>query len=155
MTIWIFRLILMHSAQNDKVRAFVFESELIPKGTALCHTEPLAKYPNDKTKMLKYDKKGRKMNKNYCIYIITNKRNGTLYIGVTNDLKRRIYEHKNKLVAGFSQRYDLTRLVYYEANGDIKAMIEREKYLKGKKRGFKIALIEKFNPQWRDLYDEI
>ena len=105
--------------------------------------------------MLKCDKKGRKMNKNYCIYIITNKRNGTLYIGVTNDLKRRIYEHKNKLVAGFSQRYDLTRLVYYEANGDIKAMIEREKYLKGKKRDFKIALIEKFNPQWRDLYDEI
>ena len=95
------------------------------------------------------------MNKSYCIYIITIKRNGTLYIGVTNDLKRRIYEHKNKLVAGFSQRYDLTRLVYYEANGDIKAMIEREKYLKGKKRGFKIALIEKFNPQWRDLYDEI
>ena len=95
------------------------------------------------------------MNKSYCIYIITNKCNGTLYIGVTNDLKRRIYEHKNKLVAGFSQRYDLTRLVYYETNGDIKAMIEREKYLKGKKRGFKIALIEKFNPQWRDLYDEI
>ena len=97
----------------------------------------------------------QKMNKSYCIYIITNKRNGTLYIGVTNDLKCRIYEHKNKLVAGFSQRYDLTRLVYYETNGDIKAMIEREKYLKGKKRGFKIALIEKFNPQWRDLYDEI
>ena len=95
------------------------------------------------------------MTKNSFVYIITNQRNGTLYIGVTSDLTKRIYEHKSKAVKGFTQRYDLTMLVYYEIFDDIRDAILREKYLKGKKREFKIRLIENFNPQWRDLYGEI
>ena len=95
------------------------------------------------------------MQKCYCVYIITNQNNGTLYIGVSNDLKRRIYEHKHKLIDGFSKRYGLGMLVYYEVFEDIREAIIREKYLKGKKRAFKLKIINSFNPQWRDLYDEI
>lgn len=95
------------------------------------------------------------MQKQYCVYIITNQNNGTLYIGVSGDLKRRIYEHKHKLIEGFSKRYDLGMLVYYEVFEDIREAIAREKYLKGKKRAFKLKIINSFNPQWRDLYDEI
>ena len=95
------------------------------------------------------------MQKQYCVYIITNQNNGTLYIGVSGDLKRRIYEHKHKLIEGFSKRYDLEMLVYYEVFEDIRGAITREKYLKGKKRAFKLKIINSFNPQWRDLYDEI
>lgn len=95
------------------------------------------------------------MQKQYCVYIITNQNNGTLYIGVSGDLKRRIYEHKHKLIEGFSKRYDLGMLVYYEVFEDIREAIAREKYLKGKKRTFKLKIINGFNPQWRDLYDEI
>ena len=89
------------------------------------------------------------------VYMLTNQKNGTLYIGITSDLTRRIYEHKSKAVKGFTQRYDLKILVYYEIFEDIKEAIRREKYLKGKKREFKIKLIESLNPQWRDLYEEI
>ena len=95
------------------------------------------------------------MQKQYCVYIITNQNNGTLYIGVSSDLKRRIYEHKHKLIEGFSKRYDLGMLVYYEVFEDIREAIAREKYLKGKKRAFKLKIINSFNPQWRDLYDEV
>lgn len=95
------------------------------------------------------------MQKQYCVYIITNHNNGTLYIGVSGDLKRRIYEHKHKLIEGFSKKYDLGMLVYYEVFEDIREAIAREKYLKGKKRAFKLKIINSFNPQWRDLYDEI
>ena len=95
------------------------------------------------------------MKNQYFIYIITNKFQGVLYIGVTNNLKRRIYEHKNKFVDGFSKKYNLSNLVYYEIFDDIESAITREKYLKGKKRDFKISLIENFNPTWKDLYDEI
>lgn len=95
------------------------------------------------------------MQKQYCVYIITNQNNGTLYIGVSSDLKRRIYEHKHKLIEGFSKRYDLEMLVYYEVFEDIREAIAREKYLKGKKRTFKLKIINSFNPQWRDLYDEV
>lgn len=95
------------------------------------------------------------MLKQYCVYIITNKRNGTLYIGVTSDLKRRIYEHKNKIVEGFSKKYGLGLLVYFEVFATSSEAISREKYLKGKTRAFKVDLIRGFNPQWRDLYDEI
>lgn len=95
------------------------------------------------------------MQKQYCVYIITNQNNGTLYIGVSGDLKRRIYEHKHKLIEGFSKKYDLGMLVYYEVFEDIREAIAREKYLKGKKRAFKLKIINSFNPQWRDLYDEI
>ena len=89
------------------------------------------------------------------VYMLTNQKNGTLYIGITSDLTKRIYEHKSKAVKGFTQRYDLKILVYYEIFEDIKEAIRREKYLKGKKREFKIKLIESLNPQWRDLYEEI
>ena len=93
--------------------------------------------------------------KQYFVYILFSERNGTLYVGVTNNLKRRIYEHKNKLINGFSKKYNLTNLVYYEIFDSIENAILREKYLKGKKREFKIALIDEFNNSWRDLYDEI
>ncbi|RDU64613.1 excinuclease ABC subunit C [Helicobacter didelphidarum] len=89
------------------------------------------------------------------IYIITNKRNGTLYTGVTSDLVKRIYEHKHKLTQGFSAKYGLDMLVYYEIFDNIESAIEREKYLKGKRREFKIKLINDFNPAWEDLYDKI
>jgi putative endonuclease len=93
--------------------------------------------------------------KRYYIYIITNKRNGTLYIGVTNNLIRRIYEHKNKLVDGFSKKYGLDKLVYFEVYDAIENAINREKYLKGKKRKYKIDLIESMNKMWNDLYDTL
>ena len=93
--------------------------------------------------------------KRYYVYIITNKRNGTLYIGVTNNLIRRIYEHKNKLVNGFSKKYGLDKLVYFEEYITIEDAIKREKYLKGKKRKYKIELIESMNKMWNDLYDSL
>jgi putative endonuclease len=94
------------------------------------------------------------MKKGY-IYIMTNKPNGTLYIGVTNDLVRRVYEHKNSLVDGFTKRYKLKSLVYYEVFDFIENAIEREKQLKAGSRTKKIFLIESINPVWKDLYDEI
>ncbi len=86
------------------------------------------------------------------IYIITNKTHSTLYIGVTSNLKQRIYEHKNHLLKGFSSKYNCEKLVYFECFEEIKSAIEREKYLKGKKREFKNRLIATINPQWLDLY---
>ncbi len=86
----------------------------------------------------------------YYVYIMTNK-SGTLYTGVTNDLLRRVYEHKHKLIPGFTSKYNITRLVYYEATTDIRAAIAREKQLKGWLRSKKIALIESVNPTWKDL----
>jgi len=88
--------------------------------------------------------------KQYYVYILTN-RSRTLYTGVTNDLQRRVYEHKHKLVPGFTAKYNLTRLVYYEATPDIRAAIAREKQIKGWLRAKKIALIESMNPKWEDL----
>ena len=89
----------------------------------------------------------------YYIYIMTNK-SGTLYIGVTSDLQRRVYQHKNKLVEGFSKKYNITRLVYYEVTTDIDAAIAREKQIKGWLRAKKIALIKSINPNRRDLSEE-
>ncbi len=89
------------------------------------------------------------------VYIIASKKNGTLYIGVTSDLKRRIYEHKNKQVEGFSKRYDISLLVYFEIYDDIRLAILREKRLKAWKRDWKIKLIEERNPEWNDLYNEL
>ena len=85
----------------------------------------------------------------YFVYILTNK-SRTLYVGVTNDLPRRIYEHKNKLVDGFSKQYNLTQLVYFEECSDVLEAIAREKQIKGWRRSKKIALIESANPQWID-----
>jgi putative endonuclease len=87
----------------------------------------------------------------YYVYVLTNKRNGTLYVGVTNNLARRVYEHKNKLVDGFTSKYGLNRLVYYEALDDIRLAIAREKQIKSWLRVRKIALIESKNPEWNDL----
>lgn len=89
------------------------------------------------------------------VYIMTNKKRGSLYIGVTNDIIRRTYEHRNKLIDGFTKRYNLTKLVYFEEiSGQIEA-IEREKFLKKAFRNYKISLIEKQNPEWNDLYDSL
>ena len=88
--------------------------------------------------------------KTYWVYIMTN-RVGTLYVGVTNDLQRRIYEHSNQLVPGFTRRYAIDRLVYAEETGDAAAAIGREKQIKAWRRSKKVALIESVNPKWRDL----
>ena len=88
--------------------------------------------------------------KTYYVYIMTND-SGTLYIGVTNDLQRRVYEHKKKLVEGFTKKYNITKLVYYEETHDVTTAIEREKQLKGWLRKKKVVLIESMNPYWEDL----
>ena len=88
--------------------------------------------------------------KQYYVYIMTN-RSRTLYTGVTNDLERRVYAHKRKLVKGFTEKYNITRLVHYEATSDVHAAIAREKQIKGWLRVKKIALIESTNPAWKDL----
>jgi len=95
------------------------------------------------------------MNQTYCTYIMANKRNGTLYIGVTSDLIKRVYEHKNDMVAGFTSKYKVHHLVYFEQHLDVRSAIHREKRLKEWQRKWKLALIEIDNPQWADLYDEI
>ena len=89
----------------------------------------------------------------YYVYILTKKTNKVLYIGVTNNLVRRIFEHKNKLVEGFTKKYNLSKLVYYEVTNDIYSALEREKQLKNWHRDWKINLINSFNPVWADLSD--
>lgn len=93
--------------------------------------------------------------KSFFVYILTNKKNGVLYIGMTNSLLRRIQQHKSKEIEGFSKRYNLTKLVYYEIIDDVRSAIVREKQMQAWKRQWKIELIEKENPEWRDLYDDI
>ncbi len=93
-------------------------------------------------------------NKSYT-YILFSQRNGTLYVGVTNDLKRRITEHKEKMIPGFTQRYGVDKLGYFEEYNDIRLAIQREKELKGWNRKRKLALLEGFNPQWKDLFFEL
>lgn len=94
------------------------------------------------------------MDREYYIYIMTNKLNNVLYTGVTNDLERRIYEHKNKLVKGFTEKYKIIKLVYYEKFEYIKDAILREKQIKGGSRKKKIELIKNLNPNFRDLAEE-
>lgn len=93
--------------------------------------------------------------KTYYVYIVTNKKNGTLYIGVTSNIARRIYEHKQKITQGFTSRYNLDRLVYIESTEDVHAAITREKNMKAWKREWKIKLIQEMNPNWDDLYETI
>jgi len=92
--------------------------------------------------------------KQYYVYILTNKSNKVLYIGVTNNLVRRMFEHKNKLVEGFAKKYNLTKLVYYDLTNDVESAINREKQLKNWHRDWKINLITQVNPKWRDLSKE-
>lgn len=91
----------------------------------------------------------------YYVYIMASRMNGTLYIGVTNNLIRRVYEHRNDLIVGFTKKYGVHKLVYYEQTNDIHNAIQKEKRLKKWNRQWKIDLIEKFNPNWSDLFDEL
>ncbi|MGD9379904.1 MAG: GIY-YIG nuclease family protein [candidate division WOR-3 bacterium] len=93
------------------------------------------------------------MHKQYYVYIMTNKKNNIIYTGVTNNLKKRIYEHKEKLVAGFTRKYSINKLVYYEIFDSSYSAITREKQIKGGSRQKKINLIKTLNPGWDDLYD--
>ena len=95
------------------------------------------------------------MGKQYYVYIMTNVRNTVLYVGVTNDLIRRTYEHKEKLANGFTKKYSIVKLVYYEVFDDIENAILREKQMKAGSRQKKVQLIDSTNKEWRDLYDEL
>ncbi|WP_432631508.1 GIY-YIG nuclease family protein [Brachyspira sp.] len=95
------------------------------------------------------------MKKESYIYILFNRKNGTLYVGVTSDLIKRIHQHKNKLIEGFTKKYGVDKLGYYEIYSDIESAIAREKQIKAGSRKKKIDLIEKINPNWDDLYDSL
>ena len=95
------------------------------------------------------------MDKQYYVYIMTNVGNTTLYTGVTSDLRKRVYEHKEKLVEGFTKRYSITKLVYYEICSDIESAILREKQIKAGSREKKIKLVNSVNSEWRNLYEEL
>ena len=95
------------------------------------------------------------MNKQPAVYILASKRNGTLYIGVTSDLVKRMWEHRNDMVEGFTKRYAVHQLVWYEVHEGMESAIEREKQLKEWKRKWKLELIESTNPSWQDLYHTI
>jgi len=95
------------------------------------------------------------MERQPCVYVLANKRNGTLYTGVTSNLVKRIWEHKNNVVEGFTQKYGVHTLVWYEMHETMDIAIQREKNIKNWKRAWKLKMIEKINPQWRDLYPEL
>ena len=91
----------------------------------------------------------------YYVYILASKRNGTLYVGVTSDLKKRIYEHREKMVDGFTKEHNIKKLVYFESTTDVRCAITREKQLKKWNREWKIRQIEEMNPNWEDLYKQL
>jgi len=95
------------------------------------------------------------MEKLYCVYIMTNKKNTVLYTGITSNLKKRIYEHKENLVEGFTKKYNVHKLVYYKVFNDIEEAILREKQIKAGSRNKKTKLINSMNPNWKDLYTEL
>ncbi len=95
------------------------------------------------------------MQNSYYVYILTNERNGTLYVGMTSALPKRIWEHKNSVVDGFTKAYGTKILVYYEVHQDVNEAIRREKRLKRWDRKWKLELIETNNPQWKDLYNQV
>jgi len=90
-----------------------------------------------------------------CVYLLASRRNGTLYVGVTSDLVKRVGQHKERLIEGFTKRYDVHMLVWYEPHESMESAIRREKAIKEWKRQWKLALIEKENPMWRDLYEDL
>ena len=91
----------------------------------------------------------------YYVYLLASRKHGTLYLGVTNDLIRRVYQHKSKASAGFTAKYGISRLVWFETHDDVIAAISREKEIKKWRRNWKITLIETCNPDWRDLWESI
>ena len=95
------------------------------------------------------------MKKQPCVYLLASKRNGTLYVGITSDLVKRIWEHKNGVMEGFTKRYGTHKLVWYELHETLHGAIAREKAIKEWQRKWKLQLIEKTNPQWRDLYPDL
>jgi putative endonuclease len=95
------------------------------------------------------------MSKTYYVYILSSKRNGTLYIGSTSNLVKRVWQHKKKAMKGFTEKYDVNMLVYFELTEDSNTMVVRERQLKKWKREWKIRLIEEKNPEWKDLFEEI
>ncbi len=95
------------------------------------------------------------MNKLPCVYLLASKRNGTLYVGVTSDLVKRVWEHKNHVVDGFTKRYWINQLVWYEVHETMESAIQREKAIKEWQRAWKLRLIEESNPDWKDLYDTV
>ncbi len=90
-----------------------------------------------------------------CVYILASSRNGTLYIGVTSDLIKRVWQHKNNAVEGFTEKYEVHHLVWYELHENMESAIAREKALKKWNRIWKLRLIEQLNPEWQDLYDQL
>ena len=95
------------------------------------------------------------MEKQPCVYILANKRNGTLYVGVTSDLPKRIWEHKSKVVEGFTNKYGVNKLVWYEIDHTMESAIQRENTIKKWRREWKLRIIEEMNPEWKDLYEEL
>ncbi|MEN8176791.1 MAG: GIY-YIG nuclease family protein [Pseudomonadota bacterium] len=95
------------------------------------------------------------MERRPCVYLLASKKNGTLYAGVTSDLLKRVWEHKNDLVDGFTKRYSVHTLVWYEVHDTIESAIQREKAIKHWKRAWKIRVIEELNPEWTDLFHEL
>ncbi len=95
------------------------------------------------------------MDKHPCVYILTNKKNGTLYVGVTSNLAKRIWQHKNRLIDGFTKDYALDMLVWFEVHDAMESAILREKRIKRWRRNWKLELVNKLNPYWHDLYDEL
>ncbi len=93
--------------------------------------------------------------KQACVYLLASKRNGTLYVGVTSDLVKRVSEHKQEFIEGFTKRYGVHTLVWYEPHDTMESAIRREKAIKEWKRRWKLELIERANPRWRDLYEDI
>jgi putative endonuclease len=90
-----------------------------------------------------------------CVYILASQRNGTLYVGVTSDLVKRVWEHKNEMVEGFTKQYGVHMLVWYEPHDTMESAIQREKCIKKWNRSWKLALVEKSNPSWKDLFDDL
>ena len=95
------------------------------------------------------------MSEQYYVYLLTNKNNIVIYTGVTNDLKRRVYEHKEKLVDGFTKKYNVNKLVYFAATNNVSSAIQREKQIKAGSRKKKIDLINSMNSEWKDLFNEV
>jgi len=95
------------------------------------------------------------MNKQYYVYILASGKNGTLYIGITSNLIKRVYKHKNNLVKGFTKKHAVHTLVYYELTDDVDSAIAKEKQIKKWNREWKIGLIEKHNPEWQDFYKDL